>query len=353
MPWKECNRMDERLRFVARLLEGESMTSVCADFGISRKTGYKLFNRYKDDGLMGLADRSRRPKRQGNRLPVQIEQTLVSLKRDYPDWGAPKVCESFLLRYPHIKCPATSTVHAIFERHGLVQARKKRRYRAEGTTLQHATQPNGLWCADFKGEFRLGNRNYCYPLTITDYRSRYLLACEALANTQMDTAYPIFERAFYEFGVPLALRTDNGVPFAAPNALFGLSRLAVWWLRLGIVIERIKPGHPEQNGRHERMHLTLKKKRRSQRSSTYSNKVALIPLLTDTTTSVHIKVLGCRRLVRSTHPPFNPINHPKIHPIPIMTNHLRDTVWADLYGTTKNQYQPLVRRADARSAGSE
>ena len=259
MPWKECNRMDERLRFVARLLEGESMTAVCADFGISRKTGYKLFNRYKDDGLVGLADRSRRPKRQGNRLPVQVEQSLLALKREYPDWGAPKVRELFLRRYPHMKCPATSTVHAVFERHGLVQARKKRRYRAEGTTLQHAAQPNGLWCADFKGEFRLGNWNYCYPLTITDYRSRYLLACEALANTQVDTAFPIFERAFAEFGVPVALRTDNGVPFAAPNALFGLSRLSVWWLRLGIIIERIKPGHPEQNGRHERMHLTLKK----------------------------------------------------------------------------------------------
>lgn len=140
-----------------------------------------------------------------------------------------------------------------------MKRRKRRRYKAQGTALSDPHAINALWCADYKGEFRLGNRRYCYPLTISDYRSRYLLACEALESTKEAGAFPVFERVFREFGLPAAIRTDNGVPFASPHALFGLSRLSVWWLRLGIAIERIKPGQPQQNGRHERMHLTLKK----------------------------------------------------------------------------------------------
>jgi transposase InsO family protein len=144
-------------------------------------------------------------------------------------------------------------------RHGLVEGRKRRRYKAQGTLPTDPSSPNKLWCADFKGEFMLGNRKYCYPLTITDYCSRYLLACESLESTKSTFAFNVFERVFKDYGLPTAIRTDNGLPFASPNALFGLSKLAVWWLRLGIGIERIKPGHPQQNGRHERMHLTLKK----------------------------------------------------------------------------------------------
>jgi len=155
--------------------------------------------------------------------------------------------------------PAKSTIHAILDRRGLVKRQKRRRRKAQGTMLSDAQIPNGLWCADYKGEFLLGNRKYCYPLTITDYRSRYLLACEGLDSTKSEFAFNVFEQAFKEFGLPQAIRTDNGVPFASPNAFFGLSRLSIWWLKLGIKIERIKPGHPEQNGRHERMHLTLKK----------------------------------------------------------------------------------------------
>ena len=157
-----------------------------------------------------------------------------------------------------IQPPAISTVHAVLDRHGLVKRRRRRRYKAEGTTLTGTRQPNGLWCADYKGEFMLGNKQYCYPLTITDYRSRYLLACEGLETTRSDFAFSIFERTFKDFGIPQAIRTDNGTPFASPNALFGLSKLSVWWLRLGIQIQRIKPGYPQQNGRHERMHRTLK-----------------------------------------------------------------------------------------------
>jgi putative transposase len=258
MPWKECHVVDERLRFVARLLDGEQMTALCAEFGISRKTGYKIYDRYKDYGVHGLTDRSRRPYRHANQLPLVVETQIVRLKRDYPDWGAPKIREKLRGRCGPLRCPAISTVHAVLDRHGLVQRRGRRRHRATGTPLSHASTPNALWCADFKGEFRLGNRRYCYPLTITDFASRYLLTCEALSTTREAYAFAVFERAFKDFGLPRAIRTDNGVPFASAHALYGLSKLSVWWLRLGVGLERIRPGHPEQNGRHERMHLTLK-----------------------------------------------------------------------------------------------
>lgn len=259
MPWRECNPMDERLKFVARLLEGERMATLCREFGISRQTGYKIYQRYKECGLDGLYDRSRRPYRHANRLPLQIERAIIGIRQEHTTWGAAKIREKLLREFPIIKPPAKSTVHAVLDRNGLVKRRKRRRYKAEGTALSEARQPNGLWCADYKGEFLLGNRKYCYPLTISDYHSRYLLACEGLESTRATFAFSVFERVFKEFGLPTAIRTDNGIPFASPNALFGLSQLAIWWLRLGIHIERIKPGHPQQNGRHERMHLTLKK----------------------------------------------------------------------------------------------
>jgi putative transposase len=259
MPWKECHVMDERLRFVARLLEGEKMTPLCAEFGISRKTGYKIFERYKDCGVAAFTDRSRRPYRQANRLAPQVEAVIVRLKREYPGWGAPKIREKLRreLSGPHL--PAISTVHAVLDRHGLVHHRRRRRPRATGTALSRPVTPNALWCADYKGEFLLDDRRYCYPLTITDFASRYLLTCEALSTTQERFAFTVFERTFKEFGLPDTIRTDNGVPFASAHALYGLSKLSVWWLRLGIQIERSKPGHPQDNGRHERMHLTLKK----------------------------------------------------------------------------------------------
>ena len=259
MPWKECHVMDERLRFVARLLEGEKMAPLCAEFGISRKTGYKIFDRYKDCGVGAFSDRSRRPQRQANRLPPQLEAVIVRLKREYPGWGAPKIREKLRQQSSAPHLPAISTVHAVLDRHGLVHRRRRRRHAATGTELSRPTDPNALWCADYKGEFMLGNRRYCYPLTITDFASRYLLTCEALSTTQEKFAFTVFERTFKEFGLPQRIRTDNGVPFASAHALYGLSKLSVWWLRLGIQIERIKPGHPQQNGRHERMHLTLKK----------------------------------------------------------------------------------------------
>ena len=251
--------MDEKLKFVARLLDGEALAGLCREFGISRKTGYKILERYRNSGLEALTDRSRRPYRQANQLPFQVEKLILQLKNEKPHWGAPKIRERLIRKFSNIKPPATSTVHAVLDRHGLVNHRRNRRYKAEGTELTQAKSPNELWCADYKGEFMMGNKKYCYPLTITDFNSRYLIACEGLETTKEQFAFTVFERVFKEFGLPRSIRTDNGVPFACANALYGLSKLSVWWLRLGIGIERIKPGHPEQNGRHERMHLTLKK----------------------------------------------------------------------------------------------
>jgi transposase InsO family protein len=260
MPWKECSVMDERLRFVAQLLDGEPMAEVCRAFGISRKTGYKIFNRYKDYGLEALTDRSRRPIRYANQLPPQVESLILTLKRDKPYWGARKIRELLIRRLASdVRVPAKSTIHAVLHRHGLVKPIGRPRHRATGTPLSQGTAPNDLWCADFKGEFKLGDGRYCYPLTVTDHASRFLLLCEALESTREDLAITAFEHLFAERGLPGAIRSDNGVPFASPTALFKLSKLSVWWLRLGIEIERIKPGRPQQNGRHERMHLTLKK----------------------------------------------------------------------------------------------
>lgn len=259
MPWKASSVMEERLRFVARLLDGEAMTDVCRDFGISRKTGYKIFGRYKEHGLEALTDRSRRPVRYANQLPQQLESVIVRLKAEKPHWGARKIRELLVRRLDgDVRVPARSTIHAVLDRHGLVKRARERKNRAQGTPLSAAVAPNDLWCADFKGEFKLGNGRYCYPLTVTDQASRFLLMCEALESTREELAVTAFERLFAERGLPLSIRSDNGVPFASPNALFNLSKLSVWWLRLGIAIERIKPGHPQQNGRHERMHLTLK-----------------------------------------------------------------------------------------------
>src|SRR5438046_968633 len=180
MPWKECSVMDERVRFVGRWLDGEKMVALCREFAISRKTGYKIFDRYKEYGLEALTDRSRRPWRYANQLPQQVEAAILNLKREKPYWGARKIRERLLRRFScEVKVPARSTIHAVLDRHGLVQRRGRRRHQAQGTPLSLGQKPNELWCTDYKGEFLLGNKKYCYPLTVTDHASRYLLLCEA------------------------------------------------------------------------------------------------------------------------------------------------------------------------------
>lgn len=258
MPWKVCDKVSERMKFVSRLLEGEKMTDLCQEFGISRVTGHKILQRYKQDGVDALNDRSKRPWRLANQTPASIENAILEMKERYPTWGAPKILVKLQQAKPNTKLPARSTVHAILDRHGLVKKKSRRsRQKSHGTNLMNVTEPNQLWCADFKGQFQMGNGKYCYPLTITDQCTRYLLNCEAFENTREKESIEAFKRVFNEYGLPSAIRTDNGVPFAA-RSLFNLSKLSVFWLRLGIGLERIEPGHPEQNGRHERMHRTLK-----------------------------------------------------------------------------------------------
>ena len=254
MAWSN-SVMDDKIRFINRLLEREPMSKVCRDFNISRKTGYKFWNRYKDSG--NILSQSKRPFRFGNQLPEQTEDLILRLKKKKPHWGSRKIRELFRRKYSDFHLPATSTFHAVFARHDLVKKRKRLRYKAVGTNLSVSSSSNDLWCTDYKGEFMIKGK-YCYPLTITDHRSRFLLCCEGLTSTRERDAFEVFRRTFKRYGLPRAIRTDNGVPFSS-RALFGLSKLSVWWLSLGISIERIQPGHPEQNGRHERMHLTLKR----------------------------------------------------------------------------------------------
>lgn len=259
MPWKETSVMDERMKFIGRILSGEKIAPLCREFGISRVTGHKIWNRYIQDGSRGIYNRSRAPHKHPNQLPFEVEQLIVRLKKEKPHWGAPKIRELVSNKYPSINLPATSTVHCVLNRHGLVKhSRKRRKHRAIATYLSTPQKPNDLWCTDFKGQFKMGNNNYCFPLTLSDFVSRFVISCEALSSTEAQPCFAVFEEAFHEYGLPVAIRNDNGIPFASGNSTWNLTRLSVWWIRLGIKLERIEPGNPQQNGRHERMHRTLK-----------------------------------------------------------------------------------------------
>ena len=238
MAWEEESKMDQKLKFIARYIEGEKITQLCKEFGISRQTGHKLVKRYKLMGQQALIEESRVPNRYANKLPIEIEAVILDIKRTYPNWGAPKIREKMRKKHPGVRLPAKSTVHAVLARNNLVTVKKKRkRGKSHGTVLTHVKNPNELWCADYKGEFMLGNKSYCYPLTITDYSSRFLLSCEALSSTNFNFASEIFTRVFQEYGIPRAIRTDNGSPFASSQSFYNLTKLSVWWLRLGINIE--------------------------------------------------------------------------------------------------------------------
>ncbi len=259
MPWRETQVMEERVRFVQELRSGDwTMTDICRRFGISRKTGYKYLARYVIHGLKGLKDWSRAPHRQGRQVPEDIESEVLALKKRHRTWGAPKLRDWFLHDDPDQKWPATSTIHRILERHGLVRRRRRRRRAVPSEEpLGHAQAPNEVWCADFKGWFRTQDGNRCDPFTVTDAYSRYSLCCRSVEKTDFSNVQRVLKRAFQEYGLPQALRTDNGAPFSA-RSIAGLSRFAVWLVYLDVRIERIEPGEPQQNGRHERFHLTLK-----------------------------------------------------------------------------------------------
>lgn len=259
MPWKVSHVMNERMKFVMRLENGERMTDLCEELGISRKTGYKFLQRYRDAGPIGLLDESRRPHTLARKFPEEIKQHVIQAKKEHPTWGSKKLYVELEQQNGGIKLPCGGTIHAWLDQNGLVKKRGRKRYKSDlhRSVGGVSNEPNDIWCADFKGEFRVGDGRYCYPLTISDHYSRYLISCEGLESTNGLGSRGVFEFAFRQYGLPSAIRTDNGSPFAC-RGLGGLSKLSIWWLRVGIKIERIEPGHPEQNGRHERMHLTLK-----------------------------------------------------------------------------------------------
>jgi transposase InsO family protein len=260
VPWKETRVVDERIRFINALLENPrgNFKRLCEGFGINRSTGYKLVERYERDGAAGLDSRRPVPLSCPHRTPDEIADLIVALRKKYPFDGPKKLREQLVQQHPDLTIPAASTIGDILKRSGLVRPRRARlRVPPSSSPLGAAAEPNDIWCADFKGHFAVGDGTRCYPLTITDACSRYLLKCEALTEPKYAPTREHFERAFREFGLPKKIRTDNGPPFAS-KALGGLSWLSVWWIQLGIVPERIEPGHPEQNGRHERMHRTLK-----------------------------------------------------------------------------------------------
>jgi putative transposase len=261
MGWEETCAVTERMKFVLEVQRGERTVAECCRLaGVSRKTGYKWLARYEEGGgPQSMQDRSRAPHTHPNAVGLEIKAMLLEARRQHPTWGAVTLLQWLSRRCPKLEFPAPSTVAELLKREGLVKPRVRTRRTPPYTQpFAHAGTPNAVWSADFKGHFRTGDQRYCYPLTVSDGFSRYLLACRGLLHPTHEAVRPWFERVFREYGLPLAIRTDNGVPFAS-RALGGLSRLSAWWVRLGITPERIEPGCPQQNGRHERMHRTLKR----------------------------------------------------------------------------------------------
>jgi putative transposase len=259
MPWSETCAMDERMRFVIAANEDEAvMSEICAEFGISRQTGYKWLERYRSEGAEGLKERSRAPIRHGRARDEELVEAALALRERHPTWGPKKLRRKLCERFSEEAAPARSTIGDWLRKEGLTQARRpRRRCPPFSSPFQSVVAPNDVWCADFKGWFRTGDGERCDPLTIGDGMSRFLLRCEAVDEPDGAHVRPAFDAAFCEFGLPLSIRSDNGPPFASVGA-GGLSRLAVWWIKLGVKPERIEPGKPQQNGRLERLHRTLK-----------------------------------------------------------------------------------------------
>ena len=260
MPWDQRSTMDQKRLFIADYLTlSFTIVELCDRFGISRPTAYKWIRRFLNHGYTGLEELPRRPSRCPHRTADDLVEMILQLRRRHPTWGAKKLLKILNKRRPNLAWPAVSTTANILKRHGLVKNKSRRKYPGHpGKPASKMDRPNDTWCADFKGEFKTKDGIYCYPLTVTDGCSRYLLGCKALHSTKHVLAKPVFTRIFREFGLPRIIRTDNGTPFAS-TAIGRLNRLSVWWIRLGIFPELIQPGCPQQNGRHERMHKTLKR----------------------------------------------------------------------------------------------
>jgi transposase InsO family protein len=259
VPWKETSPMEERMQFVSRLRDGERITDLCREFGISRKTAHKFVTRYKQHGVNGLMDRRRIATTIRNRTQPETVELILKLRREQTTWGPKKLRKVLLTRNPNVQLPVVSTIGDILQRHGLVAVRRRKRHQAPRmpARLSNPQKANELWCIDYKGQFRMGNGRYCYPLTITDAATRYILACEGFERISGDDVRIVMERLFEEVGLPGAIRYDGGAPFAS-TGLLRLSAISAWWMSLGIRLEQIDPASPQQNGRHERMHRTLK-----------------------------------------------------------------------------------------------
>jgi transposase InsO family protein len=261
MPWKEICPMEQRVAFVQAALRRElTMTALCEAYGISRKTGYQVLGQYRAAGEPGLAPRSRAPHRSPQALPPATRQRILALRQAHPSWGPRKLRAWLQARHTGVAWPAPSTMGALLQRAGLTRPARPRRAQGPGrrTALTQASAPNDVWTIDFKGWFVTGDGRRCDPLTLVDEASRYLLCCVAVRRPTEPEVQRWLERAFREYGLPQVIRSDNGAPFGLARGLVQLSRLAVWWLKLAIRPERIAPGHPEQNPRHERLHRTLK-----------------------------------------------------------------------------------------------
>lgn len=258
MVWRETCAMEERMRFVDAVVDNEeTFAAVCRRFGVSRRTGYKWFARYEDQGVAGLKDRSRAPLNHPLAITAAIAEQCVAVRRAHPSWGPVKVRAWLEEHRPRIEWPATSTIGALFDREGLtVKRRVRRRSPPSSVPFAQCATANDVWCIDFKGWFVTGDGKRCEPLTLSDAHSRYLLRCQAMTRTDGDHVWPVLDATFREFGLPLRLRSDNGSPFASAGA-GGLSQLSVKVIKAGVVPERITPGKPQQNGRLERLHLTL------------------------------------------------------------------------------------------------
>jgi putative transposase len=263
VPWRESSPMSERLEFVQACLDRKkTIVEICSEFGISEKTGHKVLKRFRESGMKGLNDRSHAVLEHPFRISPEVESKILALKREHPDYGPRLIHDRLLQHEPLSHWPAASSIGELLKRHGLVRTRRRNRDHERAHLNSHltkATEPNLVWTADFKGHFRLcGFGVYCYPLTVMDLNSRFVLGIRALDGTSVEQTKSQFVSIFREYGLPGVIRTDNGVPFAHPNALGRLGSLALWWVRLGIKPEHIRPATPSENGAHERFHKTLK-----------------------------------------------------------------------------------------------